>query len=552
MHQKLLVVPLTAITMLFATVVSAEMTVDEMELIDEGFKVFTEEEFDGNGRTCATCHVPGESYNIFPATIEKMDDDEKALVFATNVPGLENVTLIESHALFNISGRADTCPADSPSCFGEPGEEHSGPIFRSTMGIFAQELTSVNLSPGFPGTPLLPAKCSDGVATQLEQLGWAGDGAPGTPIDDPDCKTHHGIIDPDADGSLRAFANGAIAQHNTRSLNRTLGVDFRFATGDELDAMEAFQNWLGRRALTDDENEEQGTTGELEFDVNLLDFTDDRVKLARDFFVGPFEIFNVGPNAGVVNPNAGAGCNGCHENGGSNSIFTGRGNNITFITDVELAADDIGIPLLGVPLPHDEGASLSFGAPGRPPVFEEAFNTQSIIESSQKKAWFHNHRNVGDFEEAIEFYGSDDFALGAAFTSLSTLQNGSSLVAFPNGDGIEHLGAFLRTLNAFYNLRNCERLIDEAINRVNAGVSPKIAVKHCRFDLANAKRVLRESKLPNLHADIIDDLKFVHLELGKNEKLKKADVDVLRGLKVIVRDLRDSIAKQPEVVVAEQ
>lgn len=155
---------------------------DDAELIDEGFRLFTEETFDGNGRTCSTCHIPSEAYNIFPSSIKYLNRKERNLLFATSVPGLENVDLVKKHALFNISGNAETCPADSPSCFGTPGEEHSGPIFRAAMGIFAQAITSTNARPTFPGTPLAPPECSSGVAAFLDQLGWAGDGAPGTPI----------------------------------------------------------------------------------------------------------------------------------------------------------------------------------------------------------------------------------------------------------------------------------------------------------------------------------------------------------------------------------
>ena len=89
---------------LFAPAANAQSAADQAESIDEGFRVFTQETFGGNGRTCATCHVPSEGYNIFPATIKKLDKQERAILFASSVPGFENVKLIESHALFNISG----------------------------------------------------------------------------------------------------------------------------------------------------------------------------------------------------------------------------------------------------------------------------------------------------------------------------------------------------------------------------------------------------------------------------------------------------------------
>ena len=43
-----------------------QVTAEQAGLIDEGFRLFTQETFGGNGRTCGTCHVPSEGYNIFP------------------------------------------------------------------------------------------------------------------------------------------------------------------------------------------------------------------------------------------------------------------------------------------------------------------------------------------------------------------------------------------------------------------------------------------------------------------------------------------------------
>ena len=84
---------------------------------------------------------------------------------------------------------------------------------------------------------------------KLPQLGWSGDRSPGTPkdLEGGVCKTRHGFFDESADGSIRAFVTGAIAQHYTLSLDRIPGEDFRRATDEELNALEAFQRWLGRR-----------------------------------------------------------------------------------------------------------------------------------------------------------------------------------------------------------------------------------------------------------------------------------------------------------------
>ena len=80
------------------------MTLEEAQQIDEGFRLFTEETFDGNGRTCATCHIPEKNYNIGPGDIAAMRPSERELVLASNVPGLENPTLVLERALFNVEG----------------------------------------------------------------------------------------------------------------------------------------------------------------------------------------------------------------------------------------------------------------------------------------------------------------------------------------------------------------------------------------------------------------------------------------------------------------
>jgi len=50
--------------------IAQSITAEEAALIDEGFRVFTEETFEGNGRTCGTCHVLETQYTIATATQE--------------------------------------------------------------------------------------------------------------------------------------------------------------------------------------------------------------------------------------------------------------------------------------------------------------------------------------------------------------------------------------------------------------------------------------------------------------------------------------------------
>jgi mono/diheme cytochrome c family protein len=530
------------------------------KLIDKGFRIFTQETWNGNGRTCGTCHRPDEAYNIFPSTIKKLNKKERDLVFATNVLGLENINLVKSNALFNIEGgKAGDCRADDPQCWADAEAEnpprHPGPVFRSTMTIQALDLTTLKPPrPTFPGTLKLPAQCSAGLGPDdLPQLGWAGDGSPGSPVNLSQCHVHHGTIDNDADGSIRAFANGAIAQHSTLRLERKPGRDFRFATEEELDALEAFQKWLGRRPLTAEENLIQNTPNATEFDLALLIFKDPRVAKGRDHFLGVGQPNPNAPPGGpggpppVVQfaPNNGAGCDACHGNGGAKSAIAvppPPPSNINLNTHVEEASVLIGQNVVGFQLPLDEGGAIPFVPRPNPAI--DAFNIQSIIEAAEKKAWFHNHKVVDNFEKAIAHYGSDEFVNNAPVVStLELLQNGNGItITFPQKNGINHLGAFLRALNAFYNLRDCERLIDEAIERIHLGISVENPVRHCLFNLNQLERVLRESKLPGLHVNVQLRAAAISLRLLAAEFTR--NVSQFENIKASVRQIRDSIAVQ--------
>jgi len=168
------------------------------QLVERGRDIFFNETFEGNGRTCGTCHREENNFAIDPAFIATLPPDDPLFVAETN-PALrnnfENPRLMREFGLIieNLDGFGDL-----ENVFVQRGVPH-------TLGL----RTSI-ASPAGPRT------------------GWSGDGAPG-------------------DGSLRSFATGAVIQHFTKSLDRVPGVDFRLPTQDELDALEAFQLSLGRQ-----------------------------------------------------------------------------------------------------------------------------------------------------------------------------------------------------------------------------------------------------------------------------------------------------------------
>lgn len=167
-------------------------------LVAKGEQIFFNETFNGNGRTCGTCHRREDNFAISPNFIATLPKTDPLFVAEFN-PALsknfEKPELMRKFGLIleNLDGFDDL---------------ENKFVLRGVPHVLAQRL-SVNSAQG-------------------PRTGWSGDGAPG-------------------DGSLRSFSTGAVIQHFTKSLNRVAGVDFRLPTEDELDALEAFMLSLGRQ-----------------------------------------------------------------------------------------------------------------------------------------------------------------------------------------------------------------------------------------------------------------------------------------------------------------
>jgi len=232
-------------------------------LIQEGADLFFNETFDGNGRTCGSCHPAENNFTINPEFIATLPNNDPLFV-AEFVPALQNnfekPTLMREVGLIleNTNGFGDLV-----NNFTMRGVPH-------TLAL------STSLNPGtFDGTTMPPD----------QRTGWSGDGAPGS-------------------GTLRDFATGAVTQHFPKTLGRMPGVDFRLPD-DELDAMEAFQLFLGRDA---------------DIDLGALTFASVLVERGK-------EIFNTTDTA----DGPAVKCVSCHENAGANA----NGANSNFNTVVE-------------------------------------------------------------------------------------------------------------------------------------------------------------------------------------------------------------------------
>ncbi len=166
-------------------------------LIDKGERIFFRKTFNGNGRTCGTCHRAEDNFGLSPAFIATLPDDDPLFVAEFNPDLRENF--------------------EKPKLMRE-----FGLILENLDGFDDLENQFV-----LRGVPHVLALRTSVDSAKGPHTGWSGDGSPG-------------------DGSLRSFAVGAIIQHFPKTLNRVPGVDFRLPSEQELEALEAFMLSLGR------------------------------------------------------------------------------------------------------------------------------------------------------------------------------------------------------------------------------------------------------------------------------------------------------------------
>jgi hypothetical protein len=557
--QSLSAIVFIAMAITSVASVAQPISMEEALLIDEGFDIFMEETFEGNGRTCGTCHVPSQQYTISPDFISTLSGGDLALVFASVVPGLENPTLVEQFGLFNTGGGDALAPAGGAD----------SPIFRASQQITALNVTTIN----FFGL-------ADADGRGSHRLGWAGNGSPSGGF-------HHGNDDLNADGTVRAFANGAIAQHFTRRLDRVAkstacdvdindpgadcleAYDFRFASDQELDALEAFQRWLGRRPAPATPSCGVGVGGPLctpeyiaamppggkgeftlvPFDANVLQ-------------TGPTEHELVFSNKVVEEGKAifqsdEASCFLCHQNGGAHFGNNGRPHgNLERNQGIEFFTAGLSEES-GVLIPQDPGNGATTGAQPR------AMNVQTIIEAARRRHFGHNNAIVG-FETMVgegfhkPFVRDLDPELGC--DGIGIVGTGApgreGLVGSSNDnhadseecldeahgpDAVNRMAGFLRVLSAWYALRDIERFVAETCDRIDLGVSTDLPVMEAGFSLEDVQYVLSGSKVKPLpHNDAINEVKKLEQRLLK--AASRQNKQQLGQIYKKVQKIRDKIA----------
>jgi cytochrome c peroxidase len=411
-----------------------------VSLLARGERLFFEERFAGNGRTCGSCHPAENNFTIDPAFIATLPANDPLFVAEFNDHlnaarnggrQFENPELLRRFGLIleNVDGFDDLANKF---------------VMRGTPHTFAQALS---IEPA-PANPFIPGSTTpfDGTSG-THRTGWSGDGAPG-------------------EASLREFAIGAVTQHFTQTLNRVAGVDFRLPNDAELDAMEAFLLSLGRRA---------------ELDLSAL-----QSKLIDADVVAGLALFNNGSKGK---------CALCHFNAGANQgIFApfGRGN-VNFNTGVEARAASLG--LLGANRPVDggfgRGGSLANG------FGNGTFNTPPLVEAADKKTFFHNNL-CNTIECAVEFYTTTEFNDSPSGLLLRSLP--PFLPLSLGQDEVFQVAAFLRAINALENIRAAtEKLLNGRAQIEASGDRSRQSqriFKLASADIKDAYRVLNQGRDP--------------------------------------------------------
>jgi cytochrome c peroxidase len=395
-------------------------------LVAQGRRLFLNEVFDGNGRTCGTCHVESNNFTVDPELISTLPPSDALFIAETNpaLAALESPDLMRRFGLILVNA--------------DGFDPLRGFVLRGTQNVQALGNSTTPQDPSF----FIDFTTNGRNPNPPERLGWGNDGAP-----------------------LRDFALVAIVQHAPRTLSRTPGLDFRVPTDEELDALVAYQLPIGRQE---------------DFNLPSLQLKSTLASSGKTLYLDSGNLFEPGHKN----------CNGCHFNGGGtagmsfNSQTPGfpdmdgspRGFNVGFTTSVN------DIPLaLALGLPRDGGFGLlltAFGSLGNtedlPPPFGrlelEEFNTPPVVESADTGPFFHNH-TITDLESAVAFYGTPAFQTSIPGRFAIPV----SISADPNDPEVQAIAAFLRVLNALENIRSSINVAERARSTTRAADKRELA-----------------------------------------------------------------------------
>jgi hypothetical protein len=392
-----------------------------------GARIFFDETFGGNGRTCGSCHPAANNFTIDVPFIDALHAANPMDPLFVNefVPALAN---LETRDLRNAAAILENVDG-----FEAPTEKF---VSRSVSHVLSLA-TSIARDPG-DGTS----------AAFVERAGWGGDGT--------------------VDGSLRAFLKGAVEQHFTKTLARRPGIDFRVPTALEEDLARAFQLSLGR---LNELNLQQ---------VNVFDAEANEGRLA---FLDPQR-----GRCNVCHVNAGANFidTGKNRNFDNGVRFMGAQLTVGFFNGIGIADAGFGgrnqaqpnVDVNGIGFPNGFG-NLTFS----PPPLIEAADTGPFFHTNLQLI---SQSDARDIEQAVIFY-ADSFTGSAPFgRSLGgqalEARFGSRLDLQPTDVG--RIARFLRVLNGAFNLDMAKQRLDAAMTLVNRFRDTRADVQKRLMELA--------------------------------------------------------------------
>jgi len=424
----------------------AAFTVVAASKVLQGETLFNNETFAGNGRTCATCHVEGDSFGLSPKTIQSR--------FATLAPptfsfdplfiGESAPSGFDAGFDFNLNTLVLSAEVATPSpCTGElrgvittPNGARAKVLARASPTTY---LIYGGWSPRLSGT-VSDSVCSASVANVIQgDLASQGRGT-GSGLEDPRYMRQmpdtrfpvgRGLILENIDGfdkppvsrksphllnlrltapyglsgefpDLRAFTTGAVRQHFPRTQVRSdsgPSPDFRLPTPEELEAIEAFLLTLESPAGNDPNK----------FDLARF-ATTELQRIGRE----EFDVF---------------GCTVCH------------GGSVLSETTTEILGQPKGVNgnfntgtndgPFGESLPCEPSAAV--GACG-----SREYSTPQLFNLPSLGPFFHNG-SASTLEDAVSFYLTSEF--GTSPANLDFINRGIGVV--PTGAITEFLAGLV-------------------------------------------------------------------------------------------------------------
>jgi len=389
-----------------------------------GADIFFRETFNGNGRTCGSCHPVANNTTLdvpFITQLRATNPNDPLFVFETN-PALAN---LETSDLLNFAAILENVDG-----FQDPTHRF---VSRSVSHVLSLA-TSIARDPA-DGTSSPP----------VERVGWSGDGAPG-------------------DGSLRSFLEGAIKQHFTKDLARRPNVDFRTPTAQEADLTRAFQLSLGR--------------------LNELNLTQVRIfdtegEDGRQAFMDPNRgrcnvcHFNAGANFQDSGKNRNLD-NGVRMAGSVNLLTLGELNGV-MITDAGFGGQNLTSPNVDA---NGIGFNNGFG--------NLTFNPPPLIEAADTAPFFHNSfkalsNTPDDIDNAVRFYAGVAFGFSLGGQMLEQ-RFGTPLNLFAS-DAFA-ISKFLRILNGALNIDIAKQRLSAANTLVGRFQNTRVDVQKKLMELA--------------------------------------------------------------------